>query len=67
MIAVFLDKRLKGGAFGGRKLVSVSERTANLDFVALRNVLKSAIDDGCLRDFPKIKMLRSHPVRSANC
>lgn len=61
MIAGFLDKRLKGGAFGGRKLEPVSERTANLDLMALRNVLKSAIDDGYLRDLPKIKMLEERP------
>jgi hypothetical protein len=42
MIAAFVDKRLKGGAFGGRKLEPVSERTANLDLMALRNVLKGA-------------------------
>jgi integrase len=61
MIAAFLDKRLKGGAFAGRKLESVSERTANLDLIALRNVLKSAIDDGYLRDLPRIKMLEGPP------
>jgi integrase len=61
MIAAFVDKRLKGGAFGERKLEPVSERTANLDLMALRNVLKSAIDDGCLRDLPKIKMLEEPP------
>jgi integrase len=62
MIAAFLDKRLKGGAFGARKLESVSERTANLDLMALRNVLKAAIDDGYLRDLPRIKMLEQAPT-----
>lgn len=61
MIAAFVDKRLKGGAFGGRKLEPVSERTANLDLIALRNVLKSAIDDGYLRDLTRIKMLEEPP------
>jgi integrase len=62
IIASFLDKRLKGGcAFGGRKLQAVSERTANLDLMALRNVLKSAMDDGFLRDLPKMKMLEEPP------
>ena len=61
MIAAFLDKRLKGGAFGGRKLGAVSERTANLDLMTLRNVLKAAIDDGYLRDVPRIKMLEESP------
>jgi integrase len=61
MIAAFLDKRLKGGAFGGRKLKPVSERTANLDLMALRNVLNAAIDDGFLRDLPKMKLLEEAP------
>ena len=40
-ITAYLDKRLKGGIFCGRKLQPVSERTANLDLMMLRNVLKS--------------------------
>jgi integrase len=61
LIAGYIDKRLKGGKFSGRKLVAVSERTANLDMIRLRNVLKSAIDDGYLRELPKIKMLEEAP------
>lgn len=61
MITAFLEKRLKGGVFGGRKLKSVSQRTANLDLMALRNVLKAAVDDGYLRDLPKMKMLQAPP------
>jgi len=61
MIAAFMDKRLKGGAFGGRKLKSVIERTANLDLIVLRNVLNTAIDDGYLRGLPKTKMLEEAP------
>jgi integrase len=61
VIVAFLERRLKGGKFGGRKLGPVSERTANLDLMALRNVLKAAIDDGYLRDLPKIKMLEEPP------
>jgi integrase len=62
MIAAFLEKRMKGGAFGGRKLEPVSERTANLDLMVLRNVFKAAIDDGYLRDLPKMKMLEEPPT-----
>src|SRR5438874_4885011 len=62
MITGFLEKRLKGGAFGGRKLEPVSERTANLDLMTLRNVLKAAVDDGYLRDLPKMKMLEEPPT-----
>ena len=61
MITAFLEKRLKGDAFGGRTLKSVSQRTANLDLMTLRNVLKAAVDDGYLRDLPKMKMLQAPP------
>ena len=43
--------------FCGRKLQPVSERTANLDLMMLRNVLKAAMDDGHLRELPRMKML----------
>jgi integrase len=62
MIVGLLEKRLKGGAFGGRKLEPVSQRTANLDLMMLRNVLKAAVDDGYLRDLPKMKMLEEPPT-----
>jgi len=61
LIANYIDKRLKGGKFNGRKLPAVSERTANLDMIRLRNVLKSAIDDGYIRELPRIKMLHEAP------
>jgi integrase len=60
-ISAYVDKRLKGGVFSGRKLAPVSERTANIDLMALRNVLKAAIDDGHLRELPRIKMLDEAP------
>jgi len=62
IITAYVDKRLKGGVFAGRQLSAVSERTANLDLVVLRNVLKMAIDDGHLRELPKIKMLDEAPA-----
>jgi len=40
MVASFVDKRLKGGFFGQRKLEAVSERTANLDVIVLRKVMR---------------------------
>ena len=61
MITGFLEKRLKGGAFAGRKFEPVSQRTANLDLMTLRNALKAAVDDGYLRDLPKMKMLAEPP------
>jgi len=60
-IAAFVDRRLKGGIFCGRKLRAASERTANLDLMRLRNVLKNAIDDGYLRELPRMKMLDEPP------
>ncbi len=62
MVASFVDRRLKGGFFGKRKLEGVSERTANLDVITLRNVLNAAIDDGLLRDLPRIKLLKEPPA-----
>ena len=62
LISGFLDKRLKGGVFCGRKLEGSSERTANLDLLTLRNVLNAAIDDGLLRELPKVKMLEEPPA-----
>jgi len=61
LIASYIDKRLKGANFCGRKLSAVSERTANLDIIRLRNVLKAAVDDGYLREVPRIKMLDEAP------
>ena len=63
MVASFVEKRLKGGFFGKRKLDEVSERTANLDVIVLRNVLNAAIDDGLLRDLPRIKLLKEAPAQ----
>ena len=51
LIIGFIEKRLKGGTFGGRQLEPVSERTANLDLLMLRNLLNSAVADGLLREF----------------
>jgi integrase len=62
MIAAYIDKRLKGGVFAGRKLGPASERTVNLDIIMLRNVLKMAADEGHLRELPKVKTLEAGPV-----
>ena len=62
MVASFVEKRLKGGLFGKRKLEAVSERTANLDLIVLRNLLNAAIDEGLLRDLPRIKLLKEAPA-----
>jgi len=61
IIAAYVDRRLMGGIFCGRKLDAVSERTVNLDLLALRNVLNEAIDEGHLRQLPRMKMLDEAP------
>ena len=50
MIATYKDKRLRKG---------LSPRTVNLDIIALRNVLKWAVEDGHLCDMPKAKTLKA--------
>lgn len=65
-IAAFIDKRLKGGIFCGRKLGPASERTTNLDLMRLRNVLKAAMDDGYLRELPRMKLLEEPPPPKRN-
>jgi hypothetical protein len=49
MVASYVDKRLKGGFFGKRKLEGVSERTANV--IALRNVLKAQTSETFVSKF----------------
>lgn len=48
-IAALRDKRLRSGSH---------PRTVNLDLIALRNVLKQAVEDDYLREMPKAKTLR---------
>jgi integrase len=61
MIAAFVDKRLTGGAFNRRRYAPVTERTVNLDLMALRNVMNVAVEDGHLRTLPVIKILEEAP------
>jgi integrase len=63
LISAYIDKRLKGGMFCRRKLGAASERTTNLDLMRLRNVLNAALDDGHLRDLPRIKLLDEPPAK----
>jgi integrase len=52
IIKAFREKRLIGGC---------SARTANLDVVVLRNVLKLAVDRGLLTSLPDVKQLKTKP------
>jgi integrase len=56
MITAFMAKRVKGG---------FSKRTANLDLIALRHVLRKAIDDGWIKTMPteNIRSFKSVPAK----
>lgn len=65
-IHFFVEKRLVGVRLNGKEYLPVSPRTVALDLIALRNLLKTALDAGFIRDlprFPKIKV--SPPPRRA--
>ena len=51
-ISALRDKRLRSGTH---------PRTVNLDVIALRNVLKQAVEDGYLREMPKARTLKVPP------
>lgn len=61
MISAFIEKRLRGGVFGERSLKAAAPRTARLDCIALRNVLKAAMDAGHLRDLPRFPAVKVPP------
>lgn len=62
MIASFREKRLTGGlTINGKLYDAITARTANLDVVILRNVLKSALLDGYLRFLPQLPRLKQKP------
>ncbi len=52
-IASLRDKRLRAGTH---------PRTVNLDLIALRNVLKQAVEDDYMREMPKAKTLKVPPA-----
>jgi integrase len=59
MIKDFVEKRLNGCRFRGKRYEPAAARTVALDLIALRNVLKAAIDldhIGELPRFPRVKV-----------
>jgi integrase len=60
MIHSYREKRL---ALKSRKAPnkSISERTVNLDVIALRHVLRFAIDGGLIDELPKVRALKPRP------
>lgn len=57
----FLEKRLRGCRIGKKRFAPASPRTVALDLIALRNVLKAAIDVGHLRDLPRFPKIKTPP------
>ncbi len=62
LIKTFSEKRLRGCQLGGKKYRPASPRTVQLDFIALRNVLKAGIDSGHLRELPRFPKLSAPPA-----
>jgi integrase len=57
----FVEKRLSGCRIGKKNFAPASPRTVALDLIALRNVLKAAIDAGHLRDLPRFPKIKTPP------
>jgi len=64
MIKAFVEKRLRGCKIGGKAYDAASPRTVSLDLIALRNVLKAAVETGHLRELPRFPKLKApEPAR----
>src|ERR1044072_4229 len=61
LLRSFMDKRLHGGRIGKKSYAPASPRTVTLDLIALRNVLKVAVDVGHLRDLPRFPTIKAPP------
>ena len=61
MIKTFSEMRLRGCQIGGKSFHAASGRTVMLDLIALRNVLKAAIDAGHLRELPRFPKMKTEP------
>ncbi|MBA3831050.1 MAG: site-specific integrase [Chthoniobacterales bacterium] len=61
LIGSHTERRLGGGIFCGNLRQPVAARTANLDLIILRNVLKLAREQGLLRELPRTKFLEEEP------
>jgi integrase len=57
----FMEKRLRGCRIGKKNFAPASPRTVALDLIAVRNVLKAAIDAGHLRDLPRFPKIKTPP------
>jgi integrase len=61
MLKTFMELRLRGCRLGKKKYSAASPRTVMLDLIALRNVLKTAIEAGHLRDLPRFPKMKTSP------
>jgi len=61
LLKTYTELRLRGGKLGSKIFAPASGRTVNLDLVALRNVLKAAVEAGHMRDLPKFPRVKTSP------
>jgi integrase len=61
MIKDFVEKRLNGGRLRGKYYQPAAPRTVALDMIALRNVLKAAIDSDYIRELPRFPRVKVPP------
>ena len=59
IVKTFAEMRLKGCTLDGKNYAPAHGRTVNLDLIALRNVLKAALDAGHLRDLPRFPQVKT--------
>jgi integrase len=61
-IRLYIEKRLKGTLMKGRRIYpAASLRTVAVDIIVLRNVLKTALDAGLIREIPRFPKLKVPP------
>ena len=61
LLKTFSELRQRGCRLGGKTFAAASGRTVMLDLVALRNVLKAAVEAGHLRELPRFPKIKTPP------
>jgi integrase len=61
LIKDFVEKRLNGCRLRGKDYSAAAARTVALDLIALRNVLKAAIDSDHIRELPRFPRVKVSP------
>jgi hypothetical protein len=62
MVKSFTELRLRGCKLAGKPYEPAAPRTVALDLIALRNVLKSGLEAGHLRELPRFPKLQTPPA-----